>query len=124
MSLVITSNENTLTGNDPLNTGLNLPYQYHNYLTQPLEIEPDSEVAVQSVKAVKTGNFNLNRSNNCFYVFFGDITNAVYDDGFFAQEFTTSLNVRTFIGDTLQNNVVANPREMVALLETALEFII
>ena len=119
MSLVITSNESTINGNDSLNTGINLPYQYHNYLTQPLEIEPDSEVAVQSVKAVKTGNFNLNRSNNCFYVYFGDITNAV-EDGDFFQEWTTGLNVRTFIGDYLNNQISANPREMVKFLETAL----
>ena len=68
MSLVLTSNKSGY-GND-------LPYQYHNYLSQPLKLEPDSEVAVQSVKIVKNGNIGLNPDNNVFYTYTGKTPNA------------------------------------------------
>lgn len=71
MALVLTSNVGEIDGNNPLGDGINLPFQYHNYLSQPLELEADSEVAVQSVKVVKNGNVSLDRDNNTFYVFTG-----------------------------------------------------
>ena len=70
MSLVLTSN---LDEKEQQN-GINLPFQYHNYLSQPLELEPDSEVAVQSVKVVKTGNVTLDNFNNLFYSYVGTTT--------------------------------------------------
>lgn len=72
MSLVITSNVTGEDGNNALANGINLPFQYHNYLTQPLKLPPDSEVAVQSVKVVKDGNVALHRANNQFYLYTGD----------------------------------------------------
>lgn len=67
MSLVLTSN----ISENSLNDGINEPFQYHNYLSQPLELEPDSEVAVQSVKLVKSGNIAIDNANNLFYVYSG-----------------------------------------------------
>ncbi len=78
MSLVLTSNKSDLNGNTPAG-GIDLPYQYHNYLTQPLKLEANSEVAVQSVKLVKNGNVALIPSNNVFYTFTGTVPNT--DDG-------------------------------------------
>jgi len=72
MSLVITSNVTGEDGNNALANGINLPFQYHNYLSQPLKLPPDSEVAVQSVKVVKDGNVALHRANNQFYLYTGD----------------------------------------------------
>lgn len=72
MSLVLTSNKSGY-GND-------LPYQYHNYLSQPLKLEPDSEVAVQSVKVVKNGNVGLVPENNVFYTYTGTNPNTANGD--------------------------------------------
>ncbi len=70
MSLLLTTNVETENSNSPF-IGLNKPFQYHNYLTQPLKIPADSEVAVQSVKIVKSGNINLKDSNNVMYLYTG-----------------------------------------------------
>ena len=49
MSLILTTNTST---NAPTanNVGINLPYDYVNFTTDTFNIEPNSEVAVQSVK--------------------------------------------------------------------------
>lgn len=75
MSLVITSNSELLeTGNPNLSSGLNSPNYYTNYLSNTLEIEEDSEIAVQSVKINKEISIEVNRANNQFYIFLGDGT--------------------------------------------------
>ena len=76
MSLVITSNTpqnqvNTTT------TGINLPYSYTNHLQGTLNIPPNSEIAVQSVKINKTGNIQLNKFNTQFGFYMGRDQDAV-----------------------------------------------
>lgn len=91
MSLILTTNTsvNGGNGNAPLNTGLNRPYDYINFLTNTFEVEPDSEVAVQSVKINKEGNIAVNRNNNQFYVYLGDRSAEMED--------TTSTPIHTFL---------------------------
>lgn len=78
MSLIITSNsEFTETGPANLSSGLNSPEYYTNYLSNTMEIEPNSEIAVQSVKINKEISIEVNRANNQFYVFLGNTTDAI-----------------------------------------------
>ena len=98
MALVLTSNSSVVDGNDPLTDGINLPYQYHNYLSQPLELEPNSEVAVQSVKVVKNGNVSLDRTNNTFFVYTGKNSSESQDSsGNQEMAFTTSVPSLVFM---------------------------
>jgi len=97
MALVLTSNSAVVDGNDPLTDGINLPYQYHNYLSQPLELEADSEVAVQSVKVVKNGNVSLDRTNNTFYVYSGKNGSESQLLGLQQMKYTTGVPRLTFM---------------------------
>jgi hypothetical protein len=69
MSLVICSNirEDTLINRD---ANYEAAYSFHNALKQTLQIEPNSEVAVQSVKINKSANITLKKSD-VWYEFFG-----------------------------------------------------
>lgn len=51
MSLVITSSAELDETNQ---VGISIPYQYRNHLKHPLEVPPNSEVAVESVKIQRT----------------------------------------------------------------------
>ena len=64
MSLILTTNTSVSeSGDGPLNTGINLPYDYRNFTTDTYEIDEDSEIAVQSVKFNKEGNIEVNRQS-------------------------------------------------------------
>jgi len=69
MSLIITSNrltENQGTARGQL--GTENPADYKNFFRSPIEIEPDSEIAVESVKVERNGNIQLNdNSYFCHY---------------------------------------------------------
>ena len=69
MSLIITSNIK-----DEINynrfSNYEAAYNYHNALKQTLQIEPDSEVAVQSVKLNKSSTTTL-KNTDTWYEFFG-----------------------------------------------------
>jgi hypothetical protein len=69
MSLIITSNrlpENSGTARGQL--GTENPSDYKNFFRSPIEIEPDSEIAVESVKVERAGNIQLNdNSYFCHY---------------------------------------------------------
>jgi hypothetical protein len=69
MSLIITSNrlsENQGTARGQL--GTENPSDYKNFFRSPIEIEPDSEIAVESVKVERNGNIQLNdNSYFCHY---------------------------------------------------------
>jgi hypothetical protein len=69
MSLVICSNirEETLTNRL---ANYEAAFSFHNALKQTLQIEPNSEVAVQSVKINKSANIILKKSDT-WYEFFG-----------------------------------------------------
>jgi len=51
MSLVITSSADVDETNQ---VGISIPYQYRNHLKHPLEVPPNSEVAVESIKIQRT----------------------------------------------------------------------
>jgi len=68
MSLIICSNRG-----DAQNRGGSIykPYSFKNALNTPLVIEPNSEIALQSLKVEKDGLFTLNRQSNRFFQYFG-----------------------------------------------------
>lgn len=75
MSFVITSNISLL--DSPDTSEIFKPYSYTNRLTNTMNIDSDSEVAVQSVKLNKNGLYSVNRQNSRFGCYFGrDITPA------------------------------------------------
>lgn len=57
MSLLITTS--TQDQYETSNIGIEKPFSYHNYLTQPLIIKPNSKIAVQSVKFNRDPTFTL-----------------------------------------------------------------
>lgn len=69
MSLIITSNrltENQGTARGQL--GTENPADFKNFFRSPIEVEPDSEIAVESVKVERNGNIQLNdNSYFCHY---------------------------------------------------------
>ncbi len=71
MSLIITSNR--LTENKGVQRGqipTENPANYKNFFRSPIEIEPDSEIAVVSTKIERSGNISLN-DNSYFCHYFG-----------------------------------------------------
>ena len=72
MSLIITSNR--LTENSKAfqrgQIGTEDPANYKNFFRSPIEIEPDSEIAVVSTKIERSGNISLNE-NSYFCHYFG-----------------------------------------------------
>ncbi len=109
MALVLTSNVSEIDGNNPLGDGINLPFQYHNYLSQPLELEANSEVAVQSVKVVKNGNVSLDRDNNTFYVFTGKNGSESQDaNGNQEMSFTTGVPRLAFMNSDKRQTANVN----------------
>ena len=69
MSLIITSNRLTENqGSARGQLGTENPANYKNFFRSPIEIEPDSEIAVESVKIERNGNIQLNDSSYfCHY---------------------------------------------------------
>jgi hypothetical protein len=99
MSLILTSNTTANdSGNSPNNSGLNLPYSYHNYLSNALQLPADSEVAVQSVKINKEGSITVNRANNQYYIYIGDTQEDSAPNGN-TIEWTTSTPFHTYISN-------------------------
>jgi hypothetical protein len=74
MSLVITTNRKDEINFDRFSTW-EAAYSYHNSLKQTLQLEPDSEVAVQSVKINKSSTMVL-REGDLWYEFFGKDLNS------------------------------------------------
>ena len=66
MSLILTSSR--LSENDGVargQLGSEQPADYKNFFRSPIEIEADSEIAVQSVKIERVGNVAFN--NNSYF---------------------------------------------------------
>ncbi len=70
MSLVICSNETEGDASFSRFATNQAPYRFTNHLVSPLEIEEDSEVAVQSIKCNKDGLVKIDADMR-FYQFFG-----------------------------------------------------
>ena len=78
MSLIITSSAKQ---DETTQLGISIPYQYRNHIKNPLDIPPNSEVAVESVKIQRVPMLDF--ANNIRANFwFGErlATNASYDD--------------------------------------------
>ena len=120
MSLILTSNNSQKeSGNLAVNSGLNLPYQYHNYLANTIEIEPNSEVAVQSVKINKEGSINVNRSNNQYYIYVGQT--AAVDVFDLPLYWTTSTPMHTFVNDDIRgSNATLNSNQMAEAIQESM----
>ena len=69
MSFVITGNDKSEGDTREVYSSNQAPYRYTNYLSQPLVIEPDSEVAVVSVKVNKDGRIYVSDTME-MYIFF------------------------------------------------------
>ena len=68
MSYIVCSN--STFDNEQL-TGISSPNSFQNHFKSPLEIEPNSEVAVESVKINRKDEFDIT-PNDEFYVYFGE----------------------------------------------------
>ena len=82
MSLIITTNRKDEINYDRFSTW-EAAYSYHNSLKQTLRVEPDSEVAVQSVKINKSSTLLL-KQGDLWYEFFGkdlNLTRTKETDG-------------------------------------------
>ena len=75
MVYVITSNTTEL-GEGVNTTGMNAPSSYINTLSSTLQIEPNSEIAVESIKINRSGNVSMGSANNQFYLYYGADLNA------------------------------------------------
>jgi len=76
MVYLITSNTTKIDETGVNSTGINDPSRFNNMLSQTFNIEPNSEIAVESVKITRNGNIQLDSSNNQFAVFIGRDLNA------------------------------------------------
>ena len=70
MSLVITSNNVNEQAEFDRGALDQAPFRYRNHLVNPLELPPNCEVAVQSVKINKNGLIRVSPSDH-FYIYFG-----------------------------------------------------
>lgn len=52
--------------------GIENPADYHNHLTSPLEVKPNSQIAVQSVKITRDQVYEVNEGQNLLY-YHGDL---------------------------------------------------
>ena len=64
MSLLITTSAQDTYPQDTL--GIEQPFSYHNYLTQPVVIKPNSKIAVQSVKINRNPTFHITEGLNYY----------------------------------------------------------
>jgi hypothetical protein len=90
--------------------GIERPSDYHNHLTSPLEVKPNSQIAVQSVKLQRQQTYEVTDSLNMLYYFgeplgttnsLNDVTKrpnlisiprGVYDRTEFASQLQTEMN--------------------------------
>lgn len=113
MSLILTTNTST---NAPTanNVGINLPYDYVNFTTDTFNIEPNSEVAVQSVKFCKEGNIEVGRQNNQFYLWLGTKSDVDYDK-------TPTICHHTQLGDPGIKFEQYNNEQLAEVIKTAMD---
>jgi hypothetical protein len=117
MSLIFTSNtqddykDRDSEGRTLTSTiGIERPADYHNHLTSPLEVKPNSQIAVQSVKIERQQTYEITDTLNMLYYFgdplgttlkFEDVTKrpnlisiprGVYDRTEFATQLQSEMN--------------------------------
>jgi len=103
MSYVITSNIDVNYNNKlaPIGAaaGLNLPYSYSNSM-DTMFIEPDSEIAVQSVKVNREGNFTLSQANNTFALYYGETSVLTGNQFNYIDDSMTQPTIGTIRGES------------------------
>jgi hypothetical protein len=90
--------------------GIENPADYHNHLTSPLEVKPNSQIAVQSVKLERQQTYEITDTQHLLYYFgeplgttqgLNDVTKrpnlisiprGVYDRDEFANQLQTEMN--------------------------------
>jgi hypothetical protein len=113
MSLVVCSNEFNVSSN----SGIFNPADFKNYLDNPLELPPKSQVAVQSVKLNKLGSIILNRFQR-FGVYFGETIDENTN-----RDIISSIPIDTFLKTTDNvNEEEVNYQELRKKIEDALNF--
>ena len=134
MSLIFTSNtqddyktESEDGGSAILNShiGIEKPADYHNHLTSPLEVKPNSQISVQSVKLSRKQLNEITDTKHLLY-YFGDplgttkslddttsrptlvtLSRGTYDEGEFATEIQKQLN-QSCVSPAVFNNFTVN----------------
>jgi len=108
MVFLITSNTTDLDGNGPNITGMNDPARYNNMLSSTFEIEPNSEVAVESIKITRNGNIQLGGANNQFGVYLGADLSACGT----TLALSNSAPVMTYIRNGGDVNITKSPKDL------------
>ncbi len=116
MSFVVTSNTPQITNGNNLSVGINRPFSYQNHLSSTMKIPANSEIAVQSVKINREGNISLNRQNNQFYYYNGQLL-----EGEITMQDTCNHPCMTWIcDDNGQVNNIFDTDELASQLQKAL----
>ena len=116
MSFLITSNTGDKLDSQ-LNEGINKPFSYFNNLQDTFRIPKNSEIAVQSVKINKEGNFASTSRNSQFYIYQGTKLSGVTNNDI---DLTTSAPCYGFVtNDFGQNTFSANVDDYAGFLQKA-----
>ena len=134
MSLIFTSNTQDEYRAEDLadstktyraNIGIENPADYHNHLTSPLEVKTNSQIAVQSVKLTRKGQWDFESATNLLYYFgrpLGDalsledvtsrphlvqVPRGSYTNKEFASQLETQMK-RTKVSPAVHNNFSVN----------------
>ena len=116
MSFLITSNT-AKSGGVQLSGGINRPFSYFNNLQDTFKIPKNSEIAVQSIKINKEGNFHTNARNNQFYIFHGEDLDDVTNNNINLTTSTTSYGFVT--NDEGEQSFSANVDDFAGFVQKA-----
>lgn len=116
MSYIICSNQQRDYKDS--NTGLQDPNTFKNFFKSPLIVEPNSEIAVESVKFTRAGVYQV-KDNSLFYLYFGKELTAETQDlaGVVTPAYAQPDTPRTSVPIYLKKGVYT-PREMGQHLQT------
>ena len=116
MSYIICSNQQREYADS--NTGLQNPNTFKNFFKSPLIVEPNSEIAVESVKFNRPSVYQVN-DNSLFYLYFGKELTAETQDlaGAVTPAYAQPDTPRTSVPIYLKRGTYT-PREMARLLQT------
>jgi len=96
MSYVVCSNS---TDDNKVLTGIASPNSFQNFFRSPLEIEPNSEIAVESVKINRADKFDIVEEDQ-FFIYFGEELSSVTVSGSVS---TNAVSVRISTGSYDRN---------------------
>lgn len=96
MSYVVCSNS---TNDDKVLTGIASASSFQNFFRSPLEIEPNSEIAVESVKINREDKFDIVAEDQ-FFIYFGEELSSVTVSGSVS---TNAVSVRVPVGSYDRN---------------------